>query len=464
MTKPEACIGCPFYGNGQGFVPDTINDQAEVFIYAQNPGEDEEKGRRYTGTVGGQDQYEPATPQPLIGKTGYMQDRSFLPLAGLTRDRVSFGNAIRCRYKNKNELPHLDYVVMRDALWHCHTKHFRMPAKTKLIVAQGEYALSALTQEGSEKFRKVSDWRGYVLPFEPLTQPRRFLAGLYFPGDDGTIPVLVTYHLAYLFKDPTATVITKKDWAKIPKILKRTWPKPLPLIHDGPPDVWPARSAFDTEFIPGAGGEGSTKDKFLCYSLAYPSAKGDGSLVLHVSEQLEPGALVHEKPLVVMQNAPADLPFLEQMLPAFDYDDIMHMHAVLWSDFPHDLGFLGSLYSSLNRWKHLVDINPKVYSAADSISTWETYEALRNEFVRDPASERVYRNIQVRLIPIIRAAEARGIKINPATTQTAYEKRQAVLDELALRAQAIVGWPLNLRSNDQVKYQLYELEGLLKLV
>jgi uracil-DNA glycosylase len=451
LPKPDACKGCPFFGDGQGFVPDTINDQAEVFIYAQNPGKDEEHGEHFDGET-----YHPTTPQPLIGRTGHMMDKSFLPVAGLTRDQVSVGNAIRCRYKHYNDLPPLDHVIMRDALWHCHTKHFKLPAKTRLVVVQGEYALYALTQQGNEKHRKISDWRGYVLPLEPLTEPRSLSSSIYHPGDAGSIPVLASYHLAYLFRDPTAGLITKWDWRKIPRILKGTWPRRVPTIQDGPPQTWPARSAFDTEFVP-------ETNKFLCYSLAYPSAKGDGSLVLRVSEQLEPGAVLG-KSLVVMQNATADLPFLEKMLKEFTYDDIMHAHAVLWSDFPHDLGFLGSLYSSLNRWKHLVDLNPKLYSAGDAYATWEIYEELEKEFDRDAASRNVYRNIQLKLIPIIRAAEAKGVAVNPATAKTAFEKRQAVLDELALRAQAIVGWPINLRSNDQVKHQLYELEGLLKLV
>lgn len=441
MPKPESCKGCPFYGDGQGFVPDQLNDQALVFVVGQNPGAEEE-----------------SEGKPFIGKTGQLMDSQFLPVAGLSREQVSVGNAIRCRVHGGNELPPIDHVVTRDALVHCHTAHFRLPTKTKLIISQGEYALHALTQEGNVKFHRVSDWRGYVLPFEPLTGPRTFHAGIYVPRLDTSVTVLATYHLAYLFRDPTASLITKWDWRKIPRILSGKWPRPLPAIQDGPPDVWPRRSAFDTEYVPDSG-------KFLCYSLAYPSAKGDGSLVLRVSEVLESGAIEGTvRPLVVMQNATADLPFLEKMLKNFTYEDIMHAHAVLWSDFPHDLGFLGSLYSSLNRWKHLVDVNPKIYSAGDAYATWEIYEALDKEFERDTSSRQVYQNIQIHLIPIIRAAEARGVKVNPVTSQAACEKRQVILNDLALRAQAVVGWPLNLRSNDHVKKQIYDIEGLLKLV
>lgn len=439
LPKPEACRGCPFYNDSKAFVPDELREGAAVLVYGQNPGEEEE-----------------AEGRPFIGKTGQLMEKSFLPVAGLSREQVSIGNAIRCRRHGSNDLPAIDQVATRKALEHCHQAYFKLPTSTKLVVTQGEYALYALTQQGNEKYNKVSDWRGFVLPLEPITGPRTFRSNLYVPALDSGIPVLATYHLAYLFRDATAQLLTRWDWRKIPQILAGKWPKPLPRIQEGPPDVWPARSAFDTEFVP-------TTGHFLCYSLAYPSAKGDGSIILRVSEVLEPGALI-DKPLVVMQNAPADLPFLEKMLPSFEYDDIMHAHAVLWSDFPHDLGFMGSLYSSLNRWKHLVSLNPQVYSAGDAYATWEIYEALEKEFDRDPQSRSVYKNIQLRLIPIIRAAETRGIKVHTENTQAAFEKRQVVMDDLARRAQAAVGWPLNLRSNDHVKKQLYEIEALLKLV
>ena len=36
-TTGKGCMGCPYWGDGKGFVPDLINDQAPVFIVAQNP-------------------------------------------------------------------------------------------------------------------------------------------------------------------------------------------------------------------------------------------------------------------------------------------------------------------------------------------------------------------------------------------------------------------------------------------
>lgn len=448
LPKPDKCKGCPFYGDGKGFVPDTINNRAEVFIYAQNPGGSEESGR--VQLSGGE--WQTVTPQPLIGKTGQMMDRTFLPLAGLTRDDVSLGNSLRCRYKHADALPPLTSPIVREAMEKCHREHFKLPEQTKIIVTQGEYALYAMTQHGRDKYDKVSDWRGYVLPFEPVGAPSRTHITIYQPAG---LTVLATYHLAYLFRDPTASLVTRLDWAKVPKILKGTWPKNIPDIHFGPPSAWPDVSAFDTEFDP-------KNRHFICYSLAYKNAKGE--MTVRVSDTLSPGAIMHDKHTVIMHNAPADIPFLDAMFLPFDFEDTMHAHAVLWSDLPHDLGFLGSIYSPINRWKHLTNINPQVYSAADAYVTWAVWEGLSKEFKADNDSWKVYHDIQVKLVPIIMASEAKGIRINPEKAEAHYMRRHLILEELAVKAQAVTGWPINLRSNTQVGHHLYEVEGLLRIL
>jgi uracil-DNA glycosylase family 4 len=444
LPKPESCKGCPLYQDGTGFVPDALNDEAEVFVVAQNPGANEEAGLKWNGTL-----YEPHPQEPLIGKTGHYMDSAFLPVAGLNRSQISVGNALRCRWRNADDLPLLRQPLARKALEHCHSAHFKLPPKTKVIVATGEYAMHALTQYGLEKFNSLSDWRGYVLPFEPVGVPRTFRNSIWQPSSGG-VAVLATYHLAYLFRDPTAILVSKLDWSKIPKLLKGTWPRKLPEIVMAPPEVWPVESAFDTEYNP-------ENRHFLCYSLY------DGKR-LHVSEKLEPGVLLDRPTNVIMHNAPADIEFLERMGIKYQYEDTMHAHAVLWSDLPHDLGFLGSLYAPINRWKHLMRINPVTYSAADAYGTWHVWKALEAELERDVFSKQLYHNIQKRLIPIIMRAESRGVRVNPDKARAAFEKRQVIIDALDLEAQAMVGWPINLRSNDQVKQQLFEIEGLLKMV
>lgn len=437
LPKPSSCRGCPFYGNGQGFVPDELKDRSEVFIIGQNPGEQEEQDGK-----------------PFVGKTGQEMERTYFPQAGLSRDQVSLGNALRCRYRGSNVLPQLREKSVQVALQHCAQAHFKLPESTRLIVTQGEYALYSMTQVGLEKYNHLADWRGYVLPYEPIGQPRTSRTEIYVPGLQASrsVSVLATYHIAYTFRDPVAQFLTKVDWRKIPKILAGTWPGKLSPIKLGPPSVWPVEVAFDTEYNP-------VNRHFLCYSLY------DGH-TLRVSEELDSGIISLETMhTVIMHNAPADISFIDQMLPKdqYKFEDTMLAHAVLWSDFDHDLGFLGSIYGSLNRWKHLDQLNPKMYAAADAFATWESWQALKKELARDPGSTCVY-EIQKQLVPIIMMSEEHGIRVDPVKSKAHYEERLAKVERLRAKGQAIAGWPINVRSDEQVANHLFTVERLIEQI
>src|SRR5438132_4696208 len=101
IPKPSACIGCPFYDKGDYFTPDTMIPNSKVLFIAQNPGDNEETGRKLVKRhwQGSQhfDETVQVTPQPLIGVTGQMFNNRFLPLSGLKRDEISVANVIRCR-------------------------------------------------------------------------------------------------------------------------------------------------------------------------------------------------------------------------------------------------------------------------------------------------------------------------------------------------------------------------------
>ena len=61
-TSGKGCMGCPYWGDGKGFVPDLINERGSVFIVAQNPGESEERGERLIEYKYGQ----PMQPLPEV--------------------------------------------------------------------------------------------------------------------------------------------------------------------------------------------------------------------------------------------------------------------------------------------------------------------------------------------------------------------------------------------------------------
>jgi uracil-DNA glycosylase family 4 len=565
LTKPDSCRDCPLYQDGKGFVPDELIEGAETFVMGQNPGEEEEREGR-----------------PFIGATGKAMMKHYFPLGGLERGvNVSIGNIIRCRYQNSNELPKLGTKekLAEKAIEHCTRAHLRIPSGTKLIVAQGAYALWGLTGE-----RAISEWRGWLLPLKEgvlndgrglvsisgvsnssgvVSGPVRLGADEEWGVDDGgtdssvdglrgdrvrvgdvevfrvgregagdsrghaeegavdverdsshrlfrggkcssgvccggvpdiegvlvegavdvnggsdssttdiyhpgpvDIPVLATLHLAALFRNPELQLPTRLDWIKAKRYLAGEWPKRLPPIQTTPPTHWPLLSAFDTEYTyPGP-------KRLLRYNLA--TIERD----VYVVEAKDITRHTLSSPrTVVMHNAIADLAFLQSIVrPAslIRMEDTMLAHSVLWSGmgreddeasrrgggFGQGLDFLGSMYASINRWKHLAESNPVVYAAGDAIATLDLWSNVQRQFAADPPSEWVYRNCVLPLLPAIKEAEERGLKVNKTRVKEVAQELEAQVTEAQLRAQAAVGYPINLGSSAQVAFQLYQIERI----
>ena len=466
LPKPEACRGCPADGDGRGYVPDRIVPNAEVVVYGQGPGDDEEAGQRYLG----QGAYEPCTPQPFIGKTGFMLDK-FLQIAGLDREQVSLANTFRCRFKHSNFLPPLEKAETRTALKHCTQVHWRPPEGVKLYVAMGEYACAALTATQTD----FSGWRGYLQPYRAeywSTGALWPVQRVWHPGPGEPPPVLTTFHLAYLFREPEAELPTKRDWAKVRLILDGKWPVPMSEIIREPPDLWPSVSAFDSEYQP------EHPDRLVRWSMATPDRW------VYVVEAADTRSRITIPPgsQIVLHNAPVDIPHLDKFvdLDGVRLDDSMYASAVLWTGkvatddekgkaggaMSHKLNFLGSLHARINRWKHLVHANPVVYAGGDAMGTMDVWSTglnggLWGQLERDPQSFWVYEHLMRPLLPLIMKHRKWGIRTNPAAAKKAIADITRLQDQEVMRARAYTGWwGFKLTSPKQVGHWLYAAEKL----
>lgn len=460
IPKPPTCDGCPFRTRSRYWVPDEYVEGAEVLVLSQNPGADEEAGRRLVGYDGKHRQYEPCTPAPLTGTTGYDLSRKYLPLAGLERGvNVSLANPIRCRVDGSNDLPPVTDKTLRQAVEHCQHHHYRPPASTRLVVAEGAYALLAATGEdgtespGHKISRGIEGWRGWVLPWTPLGSPRRYWNEVHEMATGG-IQVLPTFHLAYLYRAPWYTPVSQRDWSKVQPILKGKWPEPFPEIQPVPSSQWPSTFAFDTEFTP--------DDLLVRYSLAYRSRTGVPQLwVVERAAHTVPDVVV-PAPTVIFHSVEADLDHLSRLVGHHivtpTIEDTMYLHACLWADLDHDLDFLGSIYSRHNRTKHLLRANPRVYAGGDALMTWDSFVPLRAELERDPQVKRVYYDFQLPLAPIIHKARGQGLRVVPERVRQALASFGTAQAEAETMAQAHVGWPINLGSSQQVARELYDIE------
>lgn len=455
--KPPECHGCPFYGDGRGFVPDQMVEGTEVLLMAQNPGEHEEKGTRVL-EMGKDAVVEPCTPQPMVGKTGYFIRTTLLPLSGLAWEQVSRGNVLRCRWKHTNTLPK-SIPVMRQAIEHCQSAYFRPPASTRLIVAMGNPSKWALTGRGTP-LHGIESWRGWMAPLQIPWMGMFADLDVYTPRWEPTRlpPVLMTNHPADAFRDPLSKLPLKSDFAKIAKFIKGRWPLEPPTIHVQPdPGMWVNGIAFDTEYD-----YGRTGVTLKRYSVCTPT----NQVYVIEAENHDPTGVPSTPLHLIGQNfcTSHDLPFARQLgVRLGRVDDTMVMHAVLYPGWPHDLDYLASLYATTNRWKHLVALNPILYAGIDAYGTRTVFQHLDRGLNSLPGRRTTYEVYTRPLIAIIQKARARGLKVDVAAAQRLARELDQKLEVITLMAQATVGWPIQLSSNQQVAWQIYVANAASRL-
>lgn len=463
ILKPDTCIGCPFYRHSRYITPDHIVPHSKVMFIAQNPGPDEEAGRklvtrRYKDRV-----YEDVTPQPLIGATGQYFDNRFLPLSGLTRDEVSLGNAIRCRPGTSlglkaDALPPITSAMKLEtskadivsALKHCRTAHLRIPESVDTIVTMGRYAMFQLTgiqNEDMEYRRKqgvMESWRGYAVSTDSSFNS-------HFRTTDTSVydplltkhRILFTMHIAALFQGENKRFFnaTLQDFAKLKLMREGKWPEPLPSYSTQPPTEWPDYACFDTEYIP-------ETSELIRWSLTDTLLR---NYVIESDSTLNNNLPIKRGSTILLQNAFADIPYIPHVMhidfSELKLEDMMLAHSVLWTGERHSMNFIASKYGTVNRWKHLFSSEPQQYSMLDSFQPmrmWKGY--FIPAFKADLLSWRLYRDNIMKLIPIYNTAHLTGQAVDTerlVRIQSILQERLAMYQARARQLTGDVRFNLN---------------------
>ena len=167
---------------------------------------------------------------------------------------------------------------------------------------------------------------------------------------------------------------------------------------------------------------------------------------------------------VVFQNAMADIPVLERNMGITytDYlrvEDTMLAHAVLWSEWPHDLGYLASLYGRYPKMKHLSSTDPKMYNWGDVVDTISVWQGVSQELQQDRLSQAVYTDQSLPLVPILLRRARKGIRVDKAAVAKASDDLEVRQIWAAGVAAAVVGRPFKLGSEKQLKAFFYQERG-----
>ena len=172
----HACRACELAQNCTQKVPGVGDRQADLLIVGEGPGHDED-----------------IQGEPFVGRSGQLLDR-MLAAIGISRDQVYITNIVKCRPPNNRDPKPAEALQCRAYL----DAQIRLIAP-RVILSVGR--VSAHNLLGSD---------------QPVGKLIRQMHKL--PGTD--IPVKVTYHPAYLLRNPAAKAVAWQDLKLLRQMLQ----------------------------------------------------------------------------------------------------------------------------------------------------------------------------------------------------------------------------------------------------
>jgi DNA polymerase len=158
QAQVSVCTRCVLHETRSRTVFGVGNRNAEWLIIGEAPGADEDR-----------------QGEPFVGRAGQLLNE-MLYAAGYSRDQVYIANILKCRPPgNRNPLPE-EVASCQDYLW----QQIRM-IRPKIILAVGGIAANSLLKTDA----RVGDLRGKVHRL-----------------GEANLPLVVTYHPAYLLRSP----------------------------------------------------------------------------------------------------------------------------------------------------------------------------------------------------------------------------------------------------------------------
>lgn len=172
-TKYKACTLCPLGTQGRkNVVFGSGNPNAEIMFIGEGPGRDED-----------------IQALPFVGRAGKLLEK-IIEAMGLTREKVFISNIVKCRPpQNRTPLPNESQICKNEIL----IKEINV-VKPKAICTLGSVA----TQELLGEPVSISKARGNIFHFQ-------------------NIPVMPTFHPAYLLRNPSQK---KEVWSDMQQLMK----------------------------------------------------------------------------------------------------------------------------------------------------------------------------------------------------------------------------------------------------
>jgi uracil-DNA glycosylase family 4 len=396
MRKPEACKGCPFFDDGEGFVPDEIYPGARLTFIAQNPGETEETLKR-----------------PMIGRTGQLI-MGDIGRYGFDRKDCSWMNVIKCRCRDEtgkkgNKLP-VDARTDKAADW-CIREHMKVP-ESNVYALLGDVALQYMTG-----ITGIDSWRGSV-----WVQAQGLLAGK---------KVMALIHPAAIFRDLSWRAAHKQDFARLAREAHTLSPSVQynDLFYTG------VSADEFINFISSSKGVlaldvetsyakpidatlkviGVASSREVAANYTYRRDDGDDRRVCDALSAYN-GQYVTATPF--------DYIVLKKEGVTFQWEnchDLTLLHSRFDIELPHTLEYIASMFTNRPFWKWMAPTDLLRYNCLDCVGEYESFERLA-EYCRfkDPQVWNVYERDRL-LIPVVVDLHLNGF---PTSLELIKEERE----------------------------------------
>jgi uracil-DNA glycosylase family 4 len=411
---------------------------AAIMFVGEAPGEEEDKiGRPFIGYAG-------TTLNNLLSQAGIARYQCLV--TNVARERPP-ANKISYFFEDKKcTIPKPKLVQ-----WIAKLKEEIELYKPNVVVALGAIALWALTG-----YRKISDYRGYVLPCTLV------------PG----VKVLPTYHpqnINHEWKNFTPSVFDLRKalrhsaFPEIPETKQLLFPNTdisrfISYMEEciATPE-WEYLSVDVETIQPGSHIEELGISHSPNVGMSIFLLKGRAPALPENDELLlwQTFSRLVKCKKIIMQNAAYDIGVIwynQHILVDTLWMDTLIAAHILWPELPRDLGFLGSICLDVAPWKSKSNRTSE-YNPSDAANACGIAMVLDKEL--DKQNVRHTFDFEMGLIPVALMMQLQGLEVDQKVQKELSEKWTAKRAELKTQLDVVLGREINFNSTKQMQQLLY---------
>ena len=415
---------------------------AKIMLVGEAPGKaEDESGKPFQGLAG-------QTLNNLLGQAGIARYQCLV--TNVARERPP-ANKISFFFEDKKcTIPKAKLIG-----WISELKQEIELYKPNIIIALGSIALWALTGE-----KKISDFRGYVLPCTLV--PGRKVLATYHPqavNYEWKLYFQTVLDLRKALRHSESSAMPESKQLLYPNVSARQFIEYMEMLIEHPEYD---KLSVDVETIqPGSHIEELGLSHDPNFGMSVFLLKGRAPALPEKDELMlwQTFARLVEKKKIVMQNGAYDTGVLwhnNHILVEDIWMDTLIAAHICWPELPRDLGFLGSICLDVKPWKG--SSKTQEYNPADAANTLGIAEVLLEEIKRQGSVEQFA--FEMSLIPVSLMLQLQGIKVDREKQKELTEKWIAERAKLKALLDEQIGREINFNSSKQMCQLLYVELGL----